>query len=115
MHWVSTFEIPDKHTFSGSVQKSLDTGVICSKARRDIIQILRTLILQFTRYPKPEEYNTVSMKLIEKYPTLHDGDSESGYVSKYFVCGYDVCVYVCTCVCVWGGGGGGVENVGVIL
>lgn len=87
VNWVFSFEIPDRHTFSGSVQKALDTGVVCSKARRDIIQILRTLVLQFTRYPKPDEYNTVSMKLVEKYPTLHDGDSENGYVSKGYVRG----------------------------
>ena len=40
--WHLSFEIPDKSTFSGAVQKAIDTGVLCAKPRKDIVQILRT-------------------------------------------------------------------------
>ena len=49
-NWHLSFQIPQKHTFSGVVQKAVETGVVCAKARRDIVQTLRTLILQHTRY-----------------------------------------------------------------
>ena len=79
-NWHLSFKIPHKDTFSGVVQKAVETGVVCAKARRDIVQTLRTLILQHTRYPSSEEYTTVSRKLIEQFPKLHDGGT-SGFVS----------------------------------
>ena len=79
-NWHLSFKIPQKHTFSGVVQKAVETGVVCAKARRDIVQTLRTLILQHTRYPSSEEYTTVSRKLVEQFPKLHDGGT-SGFVS----------------------------------
>lgn len=80
-NWHLSFQIPPKHTFSGVVQKAIETGVVCAKARWDIVQTLRTLILQHTRYPSSEEYTTISRKLIEKFPKLHDGGT-SGFVSR---------------------------------
>lgn len=82
--WLRTFVIPDRHAFSGGVQKAFDTGVVCAKSRKDIVQTLRTLMLQHTRYPTKEEYETVSRMLVEKYPKLHDG-GKSGYVRS--LCG----------------------------
>lgn len=73
--------IPEPCTFSGSVQTAVETGLISSKARRDIIQVLRTLILQHTRKPSSEQYTEVCRKLVEKYPKLIDEEDESGYVS----------------------------------
>ena len=78
-NWYLSFKIPQKHTFSGVVQKAVETGVVCAKARRDIVQTLRTLILHHTRYPSSEEYTTVSQKLVEQFPKLHDGGT-SGFV-----------------------------------
>ena len=79
-NWHLSFKIPQKHTFSGVVQKAVETGVVCAKARRDVVQTLHTLILQHTRYPSSEEYTTVSRKLVEQFPKLHDGGT-SGFVS----------------------------------
>ncbi len=79
-NWHLSFEIPDKSTFSGGVQKGVETAVVCAKARRDIVHTLRTLMLQHTRYPSSEEYTAVSRKLVEKFPKLHDG-GKSGFVS----------------------------------
>ncbi len=83
-NWHVSFVIPDKSTFSGGVQKAVETGVVCAKARRDIVHTLRTLVLQHARYPTSEEYTTVSRKLVEKFPKLHDG-GRIGFVS-YPVC-----------------------------
>ena len=78
--WHLTFQIPEKSTFSWAVQKAIDTGLVCAKPRRDITQTIRTLMLQYSRYPSSEAYTTISRKLIEKFPSLHDGGN-SGFVS----------------------------------
>lgn len=48
--WHHTFKIPERSGFSGSVQKAIDTGFVSAKARREINQTLRTLLLQHSRY-----------------------------------------------------------------
>ena len=78
--WHPSFQIPDKHTLSGGVQAAIESGVVCAKSRCDIVQTLRTLMLQHTRYPSSEEYTTISRKLVEKFLKLHDGGA-SGFVS----------------------------------
>ena len=80
-NWHLNFEIPDKHTFCGAVQDAIDSGSVCARARRGVVQVLRTLMTQHTKYPSLEEYNAVCRKLIEKYPKLHDGRQE-GFVSS---------------------------------
>ena len=40
--WHHTFQIPDRETFSGCVQKSIDTGIVSTHARQEIVQMLRT-------------------------------------------------------------------------
>ena len=62
-------------TLLGYHRNTHETGVVCAKARRDIVQTLHTLILQHTRYPSSEEYTSVSRKLVEQFPKLHDGES----------------------------------------
>ena len=49
----------------------------------EIIQMLRTLMLQHTKTPTPMEYTTICQKLIEKYPKLRDSMmiGSNGYVS----------------------------------
>lgn len=81
-NWHRLFKIPEKHTFSGSVQTSITTGVSCSKSRREISQVLRTLILQHTRQPTSEQYTEIARKLVEKYPALSDG-GQTGFVSYH--------------------------------
>ena len=79
--WYLNFSIPEKHTFLEAVQDSIDTGLVTPRAKRGLIQVLRTLILQHTKYPTREEYNIVCRRLVEKYPKLHDG-GPSGCVSS---------------------------------
>ena len=82
--WHQTFVIPDKRTYSGSVQKAIETGVVTSKARRDMVTVLRTLMLQHTAMPDSIHYNAVCEALVTKFPNLADEEDDSGYVSTYF-------------------------------
>ena len=79
--WHQSFKIPEKSTFSGSVQRAIDTGVISSKTQQEIAQTLRMHILQHTRYPSPEEYTSVCQQLILKFPKLRDTIGSNGFVS----------------------------------
>lgn len=79
--WHQSFQIPERESFSGSVQRAIDTGVISSKARREIVQVLRTLISMHTLYPVSEQYIAVSQKLVAKYPNLRDPIGTNGFVS----------------------------------
>lgn len=80
MNWHLAFEVPDQDKFSDHVQKAIETGIVLPRSRREIVQMLRTLMLQFTKEPTPEEYGTICSKLVLKYNKLQD-DSKSGYVS----------------------------------
>lgn len=82
--WHEKFKIPDKESFSLNVQRSIQSGVVDSKSRREIHQTLRTLILQHTWYPGPDGYNMVCQKLTTKFASLRD-ESATGYVSKYIL------------------------------
>ena len=64
--WLQSFKIPERDSFSGSVQRAIDTGVVLSKARREIVQVLRTLISMHTLYLLSEQYIGVSQKLVTK-------------------------------------------------
>ena len=64
------------------------------------MQMLRTLMLQFTKEPSTEEYMTICSKLVLKYHTLQD-DSKSGYVS-HAICSVLVIHRVATWVCYTG-------------
>lgn len=79
-NWHLSFEIPEKDSFSGSVQKAIETGVVVARARREIVQVVRTLVLQHTKFPTSEQYNRVCEILVTKYPNLKD-DRTGGYVS----------------------------------
>ncbi len=70
--WHSTFKVPEVASFSGTVQLAIESGTIVSKAWQEIVQTLRTLMLQYTKYPSSEQYTEVCRKLIEKYPKLMD-------------------------------------------
>ena len=43
--WNENFSIPDACKFSESVQKAINTGVVTAKARREIVQVLHTLMI----------------------------------------------------------------------
>lgn len=67
-------------SFSGTVQRAIETGVVIAKARQEIVQMLRTLMLQHTKYPTSDQYTTVCQKLIIKYPKLRDTIGSNGFV-----------------------------------
>ena len=69
--WHHEFTIPEENTFSGSAQRAFTTGVITSKAKREIIQVLRTMMISHTVYPTSEQYTYVSQLLISKASTLN--------------------------------------------
>lgn len=77
--WHHTFQIPNRGSFSGCVQKAIDTGVVSARARREIVQMIRSLMLQHTKYPTSEQYNTVCEMLVAKFTNLKDTIG-SGYV-----------------------------------
>lgn len=83
--WHRHFSIPDACKFSESVQEAINTGVVTAKARREIIQVLRTLMITYTHYPTSEQYIVVCQNLITKYPKLRD-DKENPFVRKYTNC-----------------------------
>ena len=80
---MRNFEVPSK--FSRKTEEAIKTGVLPKAARCEITAALATRVLQATRYPTLNEYQTVCIKLIQKYPTLEDPVG-NGYVSyKYSV------------------------------
>ena len=79
--WHHNFTIPSLESFSGSVQRAVETGVISSKARREIVQVLRTMMIAHTVYPTSDQYVSVSQRLIAKFPKLKDPIGTNGFVS----------------------------------
>lgn len=79
--WHLTFIIPEVQTFSDYVKEAVSTGVISSRARREIIQVLRTYMTAYTVKPKSEQYKAVCKKLILKFPKLEDTEGKGDYVS----------------------------------
>ena len=92
------FKIPDQESFSGSVQRAIESGVIVSKARQEITRTLLTLMRQYTRYPTSEQYTGVCQKLISKYPKLRDPIGSNGFVSRsnVFYLSLDLCMHTYT-------------------
>ena len=70
-------------SFSSSVKQAIDTGVVSSKARSEVVRVLRTLVLQQTHIPNHVQYETVCEKLVVKYAKLRDSMG-SGWVSCFF-------------------------------
>jgi len=80
--WHLNFEIPELCTFSSFVKEAVKTGIVSSRARREITQVLRTYIIAYTVHPTSEQYTTVCRKLVSKYPALEDTQGNSRIVSK---------------------------------
>lgn len=83
--WHTSFEVPDETKFSSSVQEAIQSGVIPTKARRELTQTLRTLMVQHTHQPTSEQYTTVCQKLVVKFPKLRDVIGYNGYVSQGYI------------------------------
>ena len=81
--WHLQFEIPELKSFSQHVRNAVDSGIVTGRARREIVQVLRTYMTAHTVYPTSEQYKTVSKKLITKFPSLKDSEGTSKYVSAY--------------------------------
>ena len=86
--------IPELRTLSVSVQDAAKTGIIQGKARKEIIQVLRTYIQAYTHNPSPEQYNTVCSALVAKYPNLKDGGGQCQYVSEKLLTWYTLCCLI---------------------
>ena len=78
--WHLQFAIPQLKSFSQHVKNAVDTGIVTGRARREIIQVLRTYMTAHTVYPTSEQYKTVCKKLITKFPSLKDEEG-THYVS----------------------------------
>lgn len=84
--WHLTFAIPDLKTFSISVHDAVRTGVVEGRARREIIQVLRTYMIAHTLQPTSEQYKTVCKALVTKYPKLRDDEErQDSFVSNLTV------------------------------
>ena len=79
--WHLTFKIPELLTFSSFVWDAVKTGVVSARARREIIQVLRTYITAHTIIPTSEQYTTVCRKLVAN-PKLEDLGGKSCIVSQ---------------------------------
>ena len=79
--WHLNFRIPELQTFSSFVRDAVKTGVVSSRARREIVQVLRTYVIAHTITPTSEQYTTVCRRLIAKYPKLEDTGGISSIVS----------------------------------
>ena len=84
-NWHIGFQFPPKETYSWSVQKAIETGVVSSKARREIVQVLRTLISQYTKYPTSDQYAIICQKLVEKFLNLRHPVGSNGFVSNSYL------------------------------
>ena len=78
--WQLQFAIPELKSFSQHVKSAVDTGIATGRARREIIQVLRTYMTAHTVYPMSEQYKAVCKKLITKFPSLKDEDG-TRYIS----------------------------------
>lgn len=78
--WHLQFDILELKSFSQHVINAIDSGIVTGKARREIVQVLRTYITAHTVYPTSEQYKTVCKKLVAKFPSLKDSEGTSKYV-----------------------------------
>ena len=82
---ILVFSFLQKKHIHEYVQKAIETGVISSKARREVVQVLRTLISQYTKYPTFDQYTIICQKLVEKFPNLRDPVASNGFVSNSYL------------------------------
>lgn len=85
--WHLDFVLPGRHTLGYSVSEAIKTGVVTNRARRRLISVLSRSILVHTMLPTPEQYRTVCLKLIRKFPKLMDAGG--GYVRPSYIKGAD--------------------------
>lgn len=81
--WHISFVIPELRTFSQHVKDAVTSGIVPGRARREIVQVLRTYMTAHTIKPNSEQYNTVCKKLISKFPKLSDSKGKTKYVRIY--------------------------------
>lgn len=62
-NWHVYFNIPDAKSFSSCVQRGINTGIVTAKARREIIQVLRTHMIVHTINPTSEQYVTIHYQI----------------------------------------------------
>ena len=65
--WEESFTIPVQ--YSNTVMAALSTGCLTSNVRA---QDVSTKMLSYCKYPSKEQYETISLKLVEAFPVLKD-------------------------------------------
>ena len=78
LDWADRLVLPTR--FSTPTTKAMESGVLTKKARIEIVDSLATFMLIHTSRPTPQDFTTISKRLIEKYPKLRD-TVDTGYVS----------------------------------
>ena len=76
--WAQQLVLPSR--FSAPTTNAIETGILTKCARVEVVHSLSTLILLHTCRPTPYDLDTISRRLIEKYPKLRDS-VDKGYVS----------------------------------
>ena len=79
LDWANDMALPVR--FSSLTTKAIETGILTKSARVEIVHSLSTLILMHTSRPTPHDMDTISRRLVAKYPKLWD-TVDSGYVRK---------------------------------
>ena len=68
--WEESFTIPVQ--YSNTVMAALSTGRLTSNVRAQIVQDVSTKMLSYCKYLSKEQYETISLKLVEAFPVLKD-------------------------------------------
>ena len=78
LDWADRLVLPTR--FSTPTTKAIESGVLTKNSRVEIVDSLATFMLIHTSRPTPQDFTTISRRLIEKYPKLRDA-VDNGYVS----------------------------------
>ena len=82
--WTKKLVIPTR--FSNPTMKCIETGILSSHARDEIINSLSTCIMLYTTTPTSYESEIICQRLVETHKTLKDSlGSGLGYVSEYSI------------------------------
>lgn len=86
--WEVSFIVPQQ--FSNGTMAGIQSGIISSRARHEIIQEVASRILNHCLYPSAKQFDVVASKLVYKFPQLADKIGRevvgTGFVSVVFCC-----------------------------
>ena len=67
--WSSSFTVPD---FSCKAMEALEKKEVTKGVRSEIVNVVAYEIWRYTQFPKSEDYNSVCLAVVNKYPILKD-------------------------------------------